>query len=253
MPDDQQLVDAYKHLKSFGAAAEALDEAAIINARVSRERFLELVSNLAERIGPVLTTLAPIFKDEHLASLRAQAKQLVPLGLAFFAADLDTEAGYSDADKTRRAWLAQRVRTYDRNLFPVVELLWGSHPVHGATVDAIRTGSGLRDDAADVLSGARLVADDPSTFAKQHLVSPDDAATWAQEATELLTLVDRAEAKNPARTLKQRIFTLGVRAFDTLNWVGRFATRELESWPAISARQAMRAPVVAEPEPPMPA
>jgi hypothetical protein len=165
----------------------------------------------------------------------------MPLALAFFAADLDTEAGFTDADKQRRKELSARIREYDRRMFPTLELLWGEDATHGPTVAAIRSGSGLRDDSADVLAGRRLAAADPTTFARQQLISLDDLERWSKEATELLTLVDKVEAKNPARDLQRRVFNLGLRAFDELNWVARFATRDLDAWPGVSSRQGLRA------------
>ncbi|MFO0748011.1 MAG: hypothetical protein U1F43_20475 [Myxococcota bacterium] len=40
------------------------------------------------------------------------------------------------------------------------------------------------------------------------------------------------------------MFTLASRAFDDLNWIGRFATRDLEGWPA--EQQDAARPIVSD-------
>jgi hypothetical protein len=205
---------AYAILDRNHAALSAIDPNTLVSVRIGRERVMELTHGLFARAARVLDKAAalsrPVFRKEYLT---AQGELLVDLknrAMAFYASDLDSEAGFTSAQHARRAELAGIVRSADRELFPVVDLLFGSDPALGEEVRQIASGGGVRDDADDVLRLTRILLEHWSRVQNRAPVTRPGVEKAQAQATELAGLIDSQGAGEPeARHPEARLHALG--------------------------------------------
>jgi hypothetical protein len=235
---------AYAILDRKQAALSAIDPKTLISVRVGRERVMELTHALIARAAPVLEKAAalsrPVFRKEYLTAQTELLADLTNRAMACYASDLDAEAGYTSAQQARRAELAGVVRRADRELFPVVDLLFGSDPVLGEEVRQIASGGGVRDDADDVLRLTRILLEHWSQVHNRAPVTRPGVEKAQAQATELAGMIDLTERENPKRDLQRRAFTHWVEAYDALNWLGRFVDRKIDGWPGVSGSTPSR-------------
>lgn len=247
MLSESSIVDpqsAYAVLAAKGAALAAIAPDTIAHVRVGRERVMELthaVGTRAPRALRTATALSPaVFDKDFLAGQRAQLDDLLNRALAFYAADLDTESGFTSAQAKRRSELAGLVRAADKELFAVLTLLFGAHPDYASEVVAIAAGGGLRDDADDVLRTTKILLAEWPRVENRAPVTRAGLETAQSRATELTALIDLKDEDNPKRDLQKRAFTHWLQAYDDLNWLGRYVERSLEDWPGVSGRAPVR-------------
>ena len=208
-------------LESGKAELEALDPSTHVRRVVSRERALELTAIVLRSFAGIVEQI-----DVELSPVRAKQRKLELARLdarvwLFYAADLAAQESHSNARRTERLELAERVREHDRFLFKWAMPLFGDDPELGATLRDISPGTGARDDAEDVLRLVALYRGQWTDAKGKTVVTQALLDAASADATAQLDLL-RLAASNPVRTLADAAYTLWYHDYQTLVHLGRY-------------------------------
>jgi hypothetical protein len=220
--------DLEKLLLSATEELEAMKPELFVRRVVSRGRAVELSEFMRASWAPLLPLIDKELAPERAEQRKAEFKRLDTRAWVHYAADLAAEEVDSNVNKKHRKLLAKEVKDEDQFLMGWATLLFGSDPGHAATLRDISRGTGLRDDAEDVVRLVKLFRANWSKIKnKQKYVTKaylDKAA--ADSARQLSYLRDGMA--NPARKLADAAYSLWYYDYDELMQLGRYLTRREE-------------------------
>lgn len=224
---DELLEEATPELK-------ALEKSSLVRRLASRERVLDLTDILLTNWMPLAPSMVTELSPERVEQRKAEAARLDTRAWVFYAADLAAEEGGVKA----RIVLAKANKAHDRFLSKWAWPFFGDDPEHAATLRDIARGSGLRDDAEDVLRLATLFRNNPWTEIDDNGKKLDKAyihKAGADAAKQLNYLRNRAA--NPARKLADAAYSLWFADYDEIMQLGRYLTRRqpdsIERFPGV--------------------
>jgi hypothetical protein len=214
-----------KLLQTATPELEGFDPALQVRRLVSRQRALELDELLLGSWAPLVDWIEEELSPARAEQRKTELKRLDTRGWVFYAADLAADEIHSNINRKQRRELAKVVGGHDRFLFKWATPFFGDDPEHAETLRDISRGTGLRDDAEDVL---RLVALFHANWAQvkdqQTVVTEAYLEQAAADAAKQLDLLRNGLA-NPARKLADAAYSLWYFDYVELMHLGRYLTR----------------------------
>lgn len=216
--------DLQKLLLDATPELEAFDPARMVHRLASRRRVLELSNIVLISMAPLVEQLekelSPARYEQHMAELeRLDARAWI-----YYAADLAAEELHSNTAKKQRKQLAKAVAEHDRFLLKWATPLFGDHPEHGPMLRDISRGTGLRDDAEDVLRLVSLFRDNWALAKTLGTVSEERLEQAAADAAQQLDNL-RNGVSNPGRKRADAGYSLWFYDYDELMHLGRYLCR----------------------------
>ena len=207
---------------------EALDNQRMVRRLASRERALQLSdimltswSTMAELIDVEVSPPRAELRKAELARLDARA-------WVFYALDLAADDVHGNVNRKKRNALAKAVKVHDKFLFKWATAFFGDDPNHAMTLRDISRGTGLRDDAEDVLRLVSLYLNNPTSWNEIQVGDKklDNAYLKSAhaDATKQLDYL-RSGMSNPIRILADAAYSLWFFDYDELMQLGRYLTR----------------------------
>ncbi|MFO0748464.1 MAG: hypothetical protein U1F43_22790 [Myxococcota bacterium] len=186
-------------------------------------------------------TEAGELSDAAWASVQTERGELMPMVLAYFAAQDVIEKAAPTQRLARKRELQLKVRAHDAFLGKWARTAFEDDAVEAPTVAALVPGSGTYDDAQDTVGWVAMWRRHPDARAKSPVSEAylDEAEA---DATELLPLIEADDSDPARRELARRAYTLWSDLYNHILRVGRFLGGDGVAWSGIAppARPARR-------------
>ena len=221
---DQNLVDK---LNAARSSLMELNEDDLCLPRVSRERSGDQTEVMVKNFTVKKDQSNETFSPAHAAKLLDYLNNLNNYSWVYYAADLLFENPKKE-EKKRRQELMVECRKHDRYLFKWAYPLFEDDEKLKVVLIDIRKSRNSRDDAEDTIRCSKLYKDNWIFAEGKTPVTLEYIAQAEKDATELLYLMKKLEkkAKDPAKDLRIRAYTVWYKAYTALKHAGRYLCRD---------------------------
>jgi hypothetical protein len=208
-------------------AAIAQVEGPLLRPWAGGESALEQVQDFESVAGAVLAKADTVFHPNHLQFLIACLAALGNQAMAYFGSDLAWQNALPDATpRAERKRLAALARLWDPRLLKQAKAQFDGDELIEPILLDIQTGTGVRDDAEDVLRLLALFFERWDVVGARLPWSREELEALEAEMTKLVKVLRPVGiAAQAATVLRQQAFTRLVRTYNEVLEAARYVAR----------------------------
>ncbi len=193
----------------------------------SGEAVVEQAQDLETAARPVLASAEMVYHPNHYQFLNVCLAALATQAMAYFGADLAWQNSLPDTTpKADRKRLAALARLWDPRLLKQAKAQFDGDELIEPILLDIQTGTGLRDDAEDVLRLLAIFFERWNAVGARLPWSREELEALEVEMTKLVKVLRPVGiAAQAAKVLRQQAFTRLVRTYNEVLEAARYVAR----------------------------